>query len=100
TELRALDMLRDLGAEVRVSYDATTTRLHAKAWLFHRSSAFSTAYVGSSNLTRSAQIAGMEWNVRVSGARNPDVVAKINAVFDSYWHGGDFVPYEAADFDA
>ncbi len=100
TEPRALEMLRDLGAEVRVSYDVTTTRLHAKAWLFHRSSAFSTAYVGSSNLTRSAQIAGMEWNVRVSGARNPDVIAKITAVFDSYWHSGDFVPYEAADFDA
>jgi HKD family nuclease len=55
-----------------VSYDTTGTRLHAKAWLLHRQSGFSTAYIGSSNLTHSAQISGLEWNVRVSGARNPD----------------------------
>lgn len=99
TERKALDLLADLGADVRVSYDVTTTRLHAKAWLFHRNSSYSTAYVGSSNLSHSAQIAGMEWNVRVSGARNPDVVDKIKAVFDSYWNSGDFVPYVATEFD-
>ncbi|GGM65974.1 DUF3427 domain-containing protein [Dactylosporangium sucinum] len=98
TEGRALDLLADLGAEIRVSYDVTTTRLHAKAWLFHRRTAFSTAYVGSSNLTHSAQVAGLEWNVRVSAARNPDVVKKIDAVFESYWQSGDFVPYVEADF--
>ena len=99
TERAALDLLIRIGAEVRVSYDVSTTRLHAKAWLFHRNSAFATAYVGSSNLTHSAQVAGIEWNVRVSGARNPDVVAKIEAVFESYWQGGDFVAYDPAEFD-
>jgi HKD family nuclease len=84
TEGRALDALSDLGADIRVSYDMSTTRLHAKAWLFHRRSGFSTAYIGSSNLTFSAQISGLEWNVRVSGARNPDVVDKVAAVFESY----------------
>ena len=100
TEAKALDLLADLGAQVRVSYDLSTTRLHAKAWVFRRRSAFSTAYVGSSNLTHSAQIAGMEWNVRVSGARNPDVIDKIEAVFDSYWQGGDFVAYDPAEFQS
>jgi len=100
TEARALDSLADLGAEVRVSYDTSTTRLHAKAWLFHRESGFSTAYIGSSNLTHSAQISGLEWNVRVSGARNPDVIDKVTAVFESYWNGGDFVPYDRAEFVA
>ena len=94
TERAALDQLVDLGAEVRVSYDLSTTRLHAKAWVFHRRSGFSTAYVGSSNLTHSAQVTGLEWNVRASAARNPDVIAKFGAVFDSYWQGGDFVPYD------
>jgi HKD family nuclease len=73
TEALALDQLSDLGAEVRVSYDTSMTRLHAKAWLFHRRSGFSTAYIGSSNLTHAAHT-GLEWNVRVSGARNPDVI--------------------------
>ncbi len=98
TEARALDQLAGLGAEIRVSYDTTSTRLHAKAWLFHRRSGFSTAYVGSSNLTHSAQVDGLEWNVRVSEARNRDVIDKISAVFESYWNADDFSPYEREAF--
>ncbi len=86
---------RRSGRDVRVSYDTSTTRLHAKAWLFHRRSGFSTAYIGSSNLTHSAQVSGLEWNVRVSAARNPDVVDKVAAVFESYWNSGDFVALRA-----
>lgn len=100
TEARALDVLRELGANVRVSYDTGSTRLHAKAWLFHRSSGFSTAYIGSSNLTHAAQVSGLEWNVRVSGARNPDVITKMAAVFEGYWNSGDFVPYDPEQFAA
>ena len=99
TERRALDQLVGLGAEVRISYDLGTTRLHAKAWVFHRRTGFSTAYVGSSNLTHSAQVTGLEWNVRVSAARNPGVISKFGAVFDSYWASDDFVPYDPAQFD-
>ena len=73
TELLALDELQRLGAEIKISYDTTSTRLHAKAWVFHRKSGYSTAYIGSSNLTHSAMVTGLEWNVRVSGVRNPDV---------------------------
>jgi HKD family nuclease len=100
TERAALDLLRELGAEVRVSYDISGTRLHAKAWHFHRESGFSTVFIGSSNLTHQAQVTGLEWNVRISGARNPDLVRKMGAVFESYWASGDFVPYEAEQFDA
>jgi superfamily II DNA or RNA helicase len=98
TEGRALDELRDGGADIRVSYDATGTRLHAKAWLLHRNAGFSTAYIGSSNLTHSAQITGLEWNVRVSGARNPHVIDKVAAVFESYWYNQDFKPYDREEF--
>jgi hypothetical protein len=62
-------------------------------------SGFSTAYVGSSNLTHSAQVTGLEWNVQVSAARNAGVVEKFTAVFDSYWSGGDFVPFDGGQFD-
>ncbi|MDQ2642346.1 MAG: DEAD/DEAH box helicase family protein, partial [Myxococcota bacterium] len=100
TEGLALDWLKDLGAEIRISYDEGTTRLHAKAWYFFRRSGFSTAYIGSSNLTHSAQVTGLEWNVRASGARNPSVVDKVAAVFESYWNSGEFVPYDAEVFRA
>jgi HKD family nuclease len=98
TEPRALDVLAELGADVRVSYDTSSTRLHAKAWIFHRGSGYSTAYIGSSNLTHMAQVTGLEWNVRVSGARNPDVVGKMDAVFTSYWASHDFAPYDPDEF--
>jgi superfamily II DNA or RNA helicase/HKD family nuclease len=98
TEQRALDELERLGAQIKVSYDTSSTRLHAKAWIFHRESGYSTAYIGSSNLTHSAQVLGLEWNVRVSGARNPDAVAKMAAVFTSYWESRDFARYEAGEF--
>lgn len=98
TEQRALDELERLGAQIKVSYDTSSTRLHAKAWIFHRESGYSTAYIGSSNLTHSAQVLGLEWNVRVSAARNPDAVAKMAAVFTSYWESRDFAPYDAEEF--
>jgi len=98
TEAAALEWLQDLGADVRVSYDTTSTRLHAKAWLFHRESGFSTAYVGSSNLTHWAQATGLEWNVRISGARNRSIIEKIAAVFDSYWEQADFEPFDRERF--
>ena len=98
TEAEALDMLADLGAQIKVSYDVTTARLHAKAWIFRRHSEYSTAYVGSSNLTHSAQIDGMEWNVRLSAARNRDVINRIDSVFASYWQQVDFVDYDQAQF--
>ncbi|MFM7281850.1 MAG: phospholipase D-like domain-containing protein, partial [Planctomycetia bacterium] len=98
TEAEALDTLTSVGAQVRVSYDESSTRLHANAWLFHRSSGFTTAYIGSSNLTHSAQVSGLEWNLRVSNARNSVVIDKMSAVFASYWNGGDFVSYAREEF--
>lgn len=100
TEPDALDWLEELGAQVRVSYDTSSSRLHAKAWLFHRESGFSTAYVGSSNLTGWAQATGLEWNVRISGARNRSIVDKVAAVFESYWEETDFEPYDRVRFTA
>lgn len=99
TQVGALRELAELGAEIRVSYDTTTTRLHAKAWLFQRGSGHSTAYIGSSNLTHSAQVTGLEWNVRLAQARNPTVLAKVQAVFESYWNSGEFVPFDPVEFE-
>ena len=93
TERRALDALVDLGAQVKVSYEVARTRLHAKAWLFHRRSGLHTAYIGSSNLTHTAQVDGLEWNVRVSAAENPEVIERFAATFEQYWQEPEFEDY-------
>lgn len=95
TERGALDRLvRDFGAEVRISYEQRTTRLHAKAWLLRRRSGFDTAYVGSSNLSRAALLDGLEWNVRLSAVATPRLIDKFEGTFDSYWQRSDFEPYD------
>jgi superfamily II DNA or RNA helicase/HKD family nuclease len=94
TERRALDELVSLGAEVKVSFETDQTRLHAKAWLFHRKTGLHTAYIGSSNLTHSALVEGLEWNVRVSHADNAGILERVGATFEQYWSEPEFVPYD------
>src|SRR6185312_1873548 len=97
TERAALDRLvTEFGAEVRIQFDALRTRLHAKAWLFRRRTDFDTAYVGSSNLSRSALLDGVEWNVRLSRVATPELLTKFQATFDTYWNEPSFEPYEPA----
>lgn len=100
TQVEALERLRDIGAQIKVSYDTSSTRLHAKAWIFHRPANTSTAFVGSSNATAHALQGGMEWNVRLAERRNPDAVAKVKLTFDSYWESDEFRPFDAHEFRA
>src|SRR5438874_6086411 len=94
TDRRALDRLAELGTEVKVSYETRMMRLHAKAWLFHRETGFSTAYVGSSNLSKSALVDGLEWNVRLSTVDQPHLLDTFRATFDEYWEDPAFEPYD------
>ena len=94
TEREALDRLvREFDAEISIQYDALRTRLHAKAWLFHRDTGFDTAYVGSSNLSRSALLDGVEWNVRLSRIATPSLIDKFAATFETYWNDQFFETY-------
>jgi superfamily II DNA or RNA helicase/HKD family nuclease len=94
TERRAVDELVRRGAEVKISYETRTTRLHAKAWLFRRETGWDTGYVGSSNLSRSALVDGLEWNVRLSRGDTPLLLSKFAATFDSYWTDPRFETYD------
>ncbi len=99
TERHALDVLTEMGIDVRVSYDTARTRLHAKAWLFHRESGFSTGYVGSSNLSAAAILDGTEWNVRLTAQDNAGILDKFSSTFEQYWNDPTFRPYVVAEFD-
>lgn len=87
-------LVEDYNAEVRICYEHKTTRLHAKAWLFRRESGFDTAFIGSSNLSRSALVDGWEWNVRGSRTTTPEIIEKFIKTFDSYWHDNHFKHFD------
>lgn len=94
TQAKVLDDLAERGAQIRVSYESGGTRLHAKSWIFHRNSGFSTAFVGSSNLSHTALTAGREWNVRLSQIENRAVLEQLRAAFDNHWSEEDFEAYD------
>lgn len=100
TDPRVLRELDEMGARIKVSYDNRRTRLHAKAWLFQRDSGFSTAIIGSSNVSAQALLDGLEWNVRLSAQDNPHIVERFEAVFEQYWQEGEFEALDPVKFEA
>ena len=57
---------------------------HAKAYIF-ACGADVAAYVGSSNLSRTALTSGVEWNLRAIGGDQADELAAIRAGFERLW---------------
>lgn len=96
THCRAVELLAELpGSVVKISYDESETRHHAKAYIFHRDTGFTTAYIGSSNLSAPAVSGGLEWNVKVTEQDLPHVIEKCRAGFETRWNDLAFEKFEA-----
>lgn len=95
TDPKAVEVLRDLPkTQVRVSYDTKRTRLHAKAYLFHRNSGFGSAYVGSANLSNAALSEGLEWTTKISQYELPYLWDKVTGTFETYWQDDEFQAFD------
>jgi len=97
TDVGAVRALAELpNTTVRVSYDTHRTRLHAKAYLFERATEFSTAYIGSANLSRPALTEGLEWTLKVTQYADAPIWEKVRGTFETYWNDGEFEPFAEA----
>ena len=91
TQAKAIEQLAALpNTEIRISYNTEIERLHAKSYIFVRNSGMNTAYIGSSNLSKSAQTEGLEWNIRVTNEENPHIIKTALATFEMYWNSPNF----------
>lgn len=90
-----LELSKLPNTEIKVSYDTERTRLHAKAYYFKRNTGFSTAYIGSSNLSNPALSNGLEWNLKVSEYTSKDVVDSFKKTFESYWNDEEFRNFDS-----
>lgn len=100
TDAKAIYELSKLqNTKIKISYDTERTRLHAKAYMFKRETGFTTAYIGSSNLSNAALTSGLEWNIKVTERDSFDIIKKFEATFESYWNDSEFISYLGTDSD-
>src|SRR5574344_776440 len=91
TAVEALKLLFALpNTEIKVCFNTSQTRLHAKAYIFHRMTGFGSAYIGSANLSSQALTSGLEWTVKVAQQEIPHLWERSIVEFDSCWNDENF----------
>lgn len=93
--LQLLDIDSGAGSIIRRVYQTLAvtrnglglaTAFHPKAYIFQHRDGTGTAFVGSSNLSRSALQGGVEWNYRVVASRDGRGFHEIRAAFNNLFY--------------
>ena len=87
TDPSALRHLLDLDGQVeRLVFEAGRESFHLKSWVFHRGDGHGLAIVGSSNISETALLKGIEWNYRACSSETEgwrDVIAGYDTLLNS-----------------
>ncbi|MEE3420216.1 MAG: DUF3427 domain-containing protein [Lachnospiraceae bacterium] len=98
TDYKAVAELSSLpNTQIKINYETGHMRMHAKSYLFHRDTGFSTAYIGSSNLSNPALTEGLEWNMKVTEQESFDIIKKFAVTFETYWNDSGFEIFDEND---
>ena len=90
-QLRGWEALFEGRVEVRVIETANlpgaSRSFHPKSWLFESADG-DVAFVGSSNVSRSALESGIEWNLRLDRRLDPEGWGRVADGFETWWQRG------------
>ena len=101
TDFEAIKQLAALkNTDIKITYDETSERLHAKAYIFLRDTGFNTSYIGSSNLSEQALDTGAEWNVKVTQMEQPRMIKTIMGAFEASWWAEGYETFVNGEDDA
>jgi len=68
------------------NFEKRSERIHIKASIFKRKESFDSVIIGSSNLTFAGMVSGREWNVKLTGQENKELIIKMSDEFQRLWN--------------
>lgn len=76
----------NIKVKVENNLEKRSERIHIKAAIFKRNSGFSSAIIGSSNLTQNGLANGREWNIKINEFDNEQLYQNILQQFYKLWN--------------
>lgn len=76
----------NISIKVENNLEKRSERIHIKAAIFKRNSGFSSAIIGSSNLTQKGLTSGREWNIKINEFDNKQLYQNILNQYYKLWN--------------
>ncbi|WP_027063290.1 DEAD/DEAH box helicase family protein [Mesoplasma seiffertii] len=79
------DYLERVDVKIENSFSNNSNRIHSKIYIFEKENNFSSAYVGSSNFTKTGILTGSESSLKISQFQEKKLFDKIMSNFEELW---------------